>query len=220
MAKFTKEINELKKKQGNQEKQISQLQTENEGLKQELDGIKKKEKSSGALVRALLEVGESLSNASGALMAFGFNTSHQTVENQNQSSEIYTAQVAPVATSTPSDGTRKRSAVAMTQRLATALNDLDPTFRKKIEPYYSATSKFAKSDLLNPLQKVFVRYRAEQMLQTKDGITAPLVAAIINEGVEEHIWSEKFSPGNTDFTTYISTRLKNERVKTVVMSRT
>lgn len=39
-----------------------------------------------------------------------------------------------------------------------------------------------------------------------------LVRQIINEGVEELIWSEGFNPGDTDdFEKYLMTRFKNEK---------
>lgn len=43
-------------------------------------------------------------------------------------------------------------------------------------------------------------------------LNAMLVRQIINEGIEELIWSEGFNPGDTDdFEKYLMTRFKNEK---------
>lgn len=71
----------------------------------------------------------------------------------------------------------------------------------------------ASHDLLNDIQRAFVKSKANILHENKSiKLNSMLVRQIINEGIEELIWSEGFNPGDTDdFEKYLMTRFKNEK---------
>lgn len=84
--------------------------------------------------------------------------------------------------------------------------------QKLLKPYYKK-DRLASHDLLNDIQRAFVKSKANTLHENKSiKLNAMLVRQIINEGIEELIWSEGFNPGDTgDFEKYLMTRLKNEK---------
>lgn len=84
--------------------------------------------------------------------------------------------------------------------------------QKLLKPYYKK-DRLASHDLLNDIQRTFVKSKANTLHENKSiKLNAMLVKQIINEGIEELIWSEGFNPGDTgNFKKYLMTRLKNEK---------
>ena len=84
--------------------------------------------------------------------------------------------------------------------------------QKLLKPYYKK-DPLASHDLLNDIQRAFVKFKANKLHENKSiKLNAMLVRQIIIEGIEELIWSEDFNPGDTgDFEKYLMTRLKNEK---------
>lgn len=96
-------------------------------------------------------------------------------------------------------------------RVSTTLEELEPRLRDAIRPFFKK-DKLATNDLLNDVQRAFVKYRSKQVMQTGDSINYTLAKQVIKEGINERLWNEGFKPeGTDDFEKYIYDRLKNEK---------
>lgn len=91
------------------------------------------------------------------------------------------------------------------------MEELDESIRESIAPFFKPDRR-ASSDLLNDLQRAFVKYHANTICINKESITTILIDQIIEEGVQHRIWAEDFSVGDgNDFSTYLLNRVKNEK---------
>jgi hypothetical protein len=104
-------------------------------------------------------------------------------------------------------------------RLVEKLEDLDPTMRHQIMPFYKEDRR-ATADMLNYIQRAYIKYRTNKVTDNKEAITPPLITKIIEEGVGLGIWPPNFQPVNmlTSFAKYIGNRIKNEK-KSILKKR-
>ena len=81
-----------------------------------------------------------------------------------------------------------------------------------MRPFFKK-DRLASHDMMNDLQRAFVKSKANILYENKSmKLTATFVKQLIKEGIEEHLWTEDFNPGETgDFEKYLMTRLKNEK---------
>ena len=91
------------------------------------------------------------------------------------------------------------------------MDGLTSDLREKIQPFFKV-DRMATQDLLNDIQRAFVKYKANQSYMSNDRTSETLVAFIIKEGVDERLWTEDFSPSESGgFLKYLITRIKNEK---------
>jgi hypothetical protein len=97
-------------------------------------------------------------------------------------------------------------------RLNTTLEDLEENIRESITPFYKPDRR-ANADLLNEVQRAFVKYRVSTMIDNKEGITPARIEQLIADGVEHRIWPEGYvvGDGNSDLNSYLSNRVRNEK---------
>lgn len=88
-------------------------------------------------------------------------------------------------------------------RLISDFEGLSNHLQKLLKPYYKK-DRLASHDLLNDIQRAFVKSKANILHENKSiKLNAMLVRQIINQGIKELIWSEGFNPGDTgDFEKY------------------
>jgi hypothetical protein len=104
-------------------------------------------------------------------------------------------------------------------RLVEKLEDLDTTTRHQIMPFYKEDRR-TTADMLNYVQRAYIKYRTNKLTDNKEAITPPLITQIIEEGVGLGIWPPNFQPVNmlTSFDKYIGNRIKNEK-KSILKKR-
>ncbi|KAH3859630.1 hypothetical protein DPMN_102448 [Dreissena polymorpha] len=106
---------------------------------------------------------------------------------------------------------RKRVRAKETSQIFLHLEDLPDDIAQKIKPYYKEDSQ-ATQDLLNLVQRAFVKYTAAQLQATNERMSQKLIDRIISEGIQQRIWTSDFCPTEkTNFETYLVQRLKNEK---------
>ena len=91
------------------------------------------------------------------------------------------------------------------------MEDLPAETREAIEPFYNPDPR-ASNDLLNEVQRAFVKYTVRRALSNRESLNMILAMQIIKEGVDANIWLEDFQPSEAeDFDRYLLNRIKNER---------
>ena len=95
--------------------------------------------------------------------------------------------------------------------LCTTLDQVAEPLREQLKPFFKI-NKCATMDLLNDVQRSFVKFKTHQSNDACDTVTVSLVSAVIYEGIEYKIWYDDFNPSETTtFDKYLLSRLKNER---------
>lgn len=80
-----------------------------------------------------------------------------------------------------------------------------------LHPFYKKDT-FASKDLLNDVQRAYVKYRAAKVITTGEAITENLIQ-VIDDGVKERIWTDTYQPGSKtgDFNSYLLNRIRSEK---------
>ena len=121
-----------------------------------------------------------------------------------------TVRSTPVTSSASTKSKRRR--IEATSQFITDIELVSWNLKGKIRPFYKP-NPMATQDLLNDVQRAFIKFKADQVHSSGESITAAFIQSVIHEGTEERIWSNDFNPRGSSgtFTDYLSDRIKNER---------
>ena len=114
---------------------------------------------------------------------------------------------------TPDVDTPSRCSKKQRATLVTTLDKLPGNTQEQLRPFFNKDVSRMKKDLLNSVQRAFVKAKANELLVTGATLSGTFAELAIQEGISLRIWHEDFSPSLSDksFHDYLHQRLKNER---------
>ena len=125
---------------------------------------------------------------------------------------IGTVRLTPVTTHASAKAKRRR--IEATTQFITDIELVSESLKDKIRPFFKP-NPMATQDLMNDLQRAFIKFKAEQVHKSGENITAAFIQSVIHEGTEERIWSTDFNPRENSgtFTDYLTDRILGESLK-------
>ena len=102
---------------------------------------------------------------------------------------------------------------AFNAALTSISNPLPEDLRENLKPYFNEDTQ-SSIDLLTVMQRAFVKHTCKSSLILASGerMSQSVIEQIIQEGVENRIWTSDFTPTDkTSFEGYLYQRIKNEK---------
>ena len=98
-----------------------------------------------------------------------------------------------------------------TTLVVTDLHELPEDLRENLKPYFNEDTQ-SSIDLLTVMQRAFVKYKSALMMASGERMSQAFIEQIIQEGVENRIWTSDFTPTDkSSFVSYLYQRKKKQK---------